>query len=335
MHSANTQRADRCAYAIGLDIGGTKIAAGVVGQDGKTLKTTSVASPSDEGESGTLALVIQVIEQLREEYPSILAIGVGAAGMVDWPSGYIRWAPNNGYRDLALKALLTKATGLPTVVDNDANVAAWAEVRLGAGQGYDSMAVLTVGTGIGAGLILDGKIYRGATGIGGEIGHVIVDPRGASCACGSTGCLETMASGTALGRIGRREAAQEPMGALAALAGDPGKVTGEIVFKAASAGDPTARSLFNEIGDWLGIGIASLVNLLDIQLVVIGGGLGTTGELLLRPARSSFERFIFSRTHRRMPSIVSAHLGGEAGITGAGILALDSIGITTSTEDHD
>jgi glucokinase len=332
MCSPSMQHAGGCAYAIGLDVGGTKIAAGVVGLDGNILTSISVATPADEGESGTLTLAVQIIEQLRQEYPEVQAIGVGAAGMVDWPSGHIRWAPNNSYRDLALQTLLSRATDLPTIVDNDANAAAWAEVRLGAGKGYENLAVLTVGTGIGAGLILDGKIYRGATGIGGEVGHVIVDPRGAKCGCGSTGCLEAMASGTALGRAGREAASQDPEGMLATLAGGPEKVTGKVVFDAADAGDLIARALFGEVGYWLGIGIASLVNLLDIQLVVIGGGLSTTGELLLKPARSSFEQFVFSRTHRRLPSIVPARLGGEAGIAGAGILALDNIGVTADTE---
>jgi glucokinase len=308
-----------------VDVGGTKIAGGVVDQDGNVLASISVATPPGAGGARTFDISRQLIERLREQQPAVQAIGVGAAGMVDWPSGHIRWAPNNSYRDLFLKDLLREATGLPVVVDNDANIAAWAEARIGAGRGCSDLAVLTVGTGIGAGLVLNGELYRGATGIGGEMGHVIVNPRGAACGCGATGCLEAMASGSALGRLGREAARKDPSGALAKLAGAPARVTGEVVFTAARDGDPVACSLFDEIGYWLGIGIASLVNLLDIHLVVIGGGLSATKELLLRPARQSFEQFVFSPKHRELPSILGARLGSEAGIVGAAMLALDHV----------
>jgi glucokinase len=325
MRLRTVQSAAEPTYAIGLDIGGTKLAGGVVSSDGSLIKGLSVATPSHQEASGTVALMLRSIEQLRRECPEVAAIGAGAAGMVDWPSGHIRWAPNNGYKDLPLREILIKETGLPVVVDNDANVAAWGEMRIGAGAGYGNLAVLTVGTGIGAGLVLDGKLYRGATGIGGEFGHMIVNPRGATCGCGTTGCLEAMASGIALGRIARQAAAKDATGLMAELAGGPDKVDGKIVFAAAQAGDSIARSLFDEIGYWLGIGIASLVTLLDIQLVIIGGGLSVTEDLLLRPTRSSFEHFVFSRTHRELPRIVLAQLGEEAGVVGAGLLARDRL----------
>lgn len=309
--------------AIGLDIGGTKIAGGVVSRDGRVLKRTSIPTPPDVDESGTLGLLRQVIQGLRQEFPAVRSIGIGAAGMVDWPNGHIRWAPNNNYRDLSLKTILAEETGLPTVVDNDANVAAWAETRLGAGVGHRHLAALTVGTGIGAGLVFNGQLYRGSTGIGGEVGHIMVDPRGKSCGCGSTGCLEAMASGKALGHAGRAAAQQDRLGTLARLAGGPDKVTGETVFRAACQGDPTARSLFDEIGYWLGVGLASIVTLLDIELIVVGGGLSATGELLLAPTRSSLERHVFARARRKIPPVTSALFGGEAGTVGAAILALD------------
>src|SRR5262249_51884079 len=211
----------------------------------------------------------------------------GAAGLVDWPDGHVRWAPNNSYRDLPLRAILSAETGLPAVVDNDANAAAWAEARLGAGAGRRDLLVLTVGTGIGAGLILGGRGYRGATGIGGEAGHIIVDPGGPRCGCGSTGCLEALGSGGALSRAGREAAWRDPGGTLARLAGGPGQVTGETVFQAARDGDATALALFAKAGYWLGGGIASLARPLDSELVGGGGGRGAGGGPPPRPGRAA------------------------------------------------
>jgi glucokinase len=311
----------RCA--IGLDIGGTKIAGGVVADDGTILDLVEVPTPATGDSVETLEALRKVIDSLRDRYPAVEAVGAGAAGMVDWPSGHIRWAPNNAYRELPLRQLLAQETGLPAVVDNDANVAAWAEARHGAAAGYGHAVVLTVGTGIGAGILLGGQLQRGHSGLGGEIGHITVTPDGSLCGCGNTGCLEAMASGTALGRAGREAAAADPDGILATLAGGPDKVTGQVVFDAARHGDGTARELFGQIGYWLGVGIASVVNLLDIERVVIGGGLVSAGELLLGPARKSFARFLFGSTRRPPPQIVRARFGPDAGVVGAAALALD------------
>ena len=198
--------------AIGLDIGGTKIAGGVVTDDGTVLDLIETPTPATGDAAETLEVLRKVIDSLRDRHPAVEAIGAGAAGMVEWPSGHIRWAPNNAYRELPLRQLLTQETGLPAVVDNDANVAAWAEARHGAAVGYGHVVVLTVGTGIGAGVVLGGQLQRGHSGLGGEIGHIILTPDGSPCGCGNTGCLEAMASGTALGRAGREAAAADPDG---------------------------------------------------------------------------------------------------------------------------
>ena len=307
--------------AIGIDIGGTKIAAGVVTSDGKILEAAT--APTPQRQDHVVQHLLAIIKDLQGRYPDVAAVGVGAAGMVDWPSGHIRWAPNNSYSDLPLQQLLTEGSGLPAVVENDANAAAWAEATIGAGAGLGNIIALTIGTGIGAGIILDGELQRGETGIAGEAGHLIVNPVGGEpCGCGATGCLEATASGTALGRAGRRAAAADPAGRLATLAGAPAKVTGETVYQAACDGDPTARQLFDQIGFWLGIGIASLVNVFDPQLIILGGGLVTTGNLLMIPARASFERFVFARPHRELPALAPAQMGADAGLIGAALLAL-------------
>ncbi len=312
---------NRPVLAIGLDVGGTKIAGGVVAADGTVVERMPAFPTPPEDAAATLTVLLRVISELRARHPDVEAIGVGAAGLVEWPRGYIRWAPNNVYRALPLRELLSEATGLPVIVDNDANTAAWAEARLGAGASY--MAFLTIGTGLGGGLILGGQLYRGTTGIGAEVGHIAVDPDGPyECGCGNVGCLEAVASGTALGRYGR-EAAAGQGSLLAEMAGGAANVTGETVFKAAQAGDEAACSLFARLGRWLGIGIASLVNLFDFELIVIGGGVAAAGDLLLVPARASFEQFVFARAHRQLPAIAFARLGSEAGWVGSAILALD------------
>ena len=307
--------------AIGIDIGGTKIAGGVVTEAGLILDRTRVPTPPDD-EPATLAALFAAVDELLARHRRVDAIGVGAAGLVEWPGGRARWAPHNSYRRLELRRLLHERTGLPTTVDNDANAAAWAESRFGAGAGGGDLVLVTVGTGIGGGLVLGGHLYHGEHGFAGELGHLIVAPDGDRCACGNRGCLEAMASGSTLGRLGREAAAGDPGGRLAALAGGPGLVTGEMVFAAAGEGDKVALALFERVGHWLGVGIASLVTIFDPDLVVVGGGVAATGELLLAPARASFERYVHGRAHRDLPPVVPARLGGDAGLVGAATLAL-------------
>ena len=316
-----TAATEEVSYAVGVDIGGTKIAAGVVTSGGQVLRKATAPTPQDQDD--LVQHILAIIKDLQSHYPGVAAVGVGAAGMIDWPTGHIRWAPNNSYSDLPLQQLLAEGSGLPAFVENDANAAAWAEAVVGAGAGLSNVIVLTIGTGIGAGIILNGELQRGETGIAGEAGHIIINPVGGEvCGCGATGCLEAMASGTALGRAGRRAAAVDPGGRLAQLAGTAANVTGETVYQAALAGDPTARQLFDELGYWLGVGIASLVNVFDPQLVVLGGGLVTTGDLLLAPTHRCFERFVFARPHRTLPALALARMGADAGVIGAALLAL-------------
>jgi glucokinase len=318
---ARTAATEETGYAVGIDIGGTKIAAGVVTSDGRIIR--KVASPTPQHQDHLVRHILGVIDDLQGDYPDVAAVGVGAAGMIDWPTGHIRWAPNNSYSDLPLQQLLAEGSGLPAVVENDANAAAWAEAAVGAGTGLGNVIALTIGTGIGAGIILNGELQRGETGIAGEAGHIIINPIGGElCGCGATGCLEAMASGTSLGLLGRRAAAADPEGLLAQLAGTAASVTGETVYQAALMGDPAARQLFGQLGFWLGVGIASLVNVFDPQLVILGGGLVTTGDLLLTPTHASFERFVFARPHRQLPDLALARLGPDAGLIGAALLAL-------------
>jgi len=310
--------------AIGVDVGGTKIAAGVVDSDGNILESGSVATPRGDGEA-TAQAIFAAVDGLRAKY-EVSAIGVGAAGHVTWPDGCIRYAPNIAYRDFALGRMLRERTGLPCAVDNDAAVAALAEHRLGAGRGVNDFVLVTVGTGIGGGLVLGGRVYRGARGFAAEVGHMVVAGDGPECACGRRGCWEQLASGTSLDRLAR-EAVAAGRGAaiLDAAGGDPTRVAGLAVFEAASAGDPVAVSLFAEVGGWLGLGLGNLANILEPALLIVGGGLVKTGDLLLEPARQALPPFAKANAEfgyfKPIP-IVPAELGQEAGLVGAALLGL-------------
>jgi len=312
----------RARFAIGLDVGGTKIAGGVVDAAGSLHAELTEPTPEPSDGEAVTAVLVELVERLREREPAVEAVGLGAAGIVDWPSGRVVWAPNNAYRDWPVRNLLQQATGLPVTVDNDANVATLAEARLGRGR-YHDMALVTVGTGIGGGLLLGDALYRGRTGRGAEIGHIVVDPAGPPCACGNRGCLEAHASGTALGRMGRDAAAGEPDGLIARLGAAHGGVSGPTVTAAALQGDPTARRLFDRLGSWLGVGIASLTTIFELDVVVVGGGLVETGELLLAPARAAAREFAYAPSERGVVPVVAATRGGEAGLVGAALLALD------------
>lgn len=309
--------------AVGFDIGGTKISCGIVTEDGHQVEALPpTPTPHDPAEMVTL--LAAAVKDARIRHAAICAVGVGAAGLVEWPEGYIRFAPNNAYRNLPLRRLLEDVVDLPTFVDNDANVAALAEARLGDSPAH--MMFLTIGTGVGAGLVLGGKLYRGGNGIGGEVGHLVVDPNGETrCGCGNIGCLEAVASGSALARYGQEAAGMDSDGEILRLAGSLTAVTGEVVLKAALTGDPVAQSIYERVGRWLGVGIASLTNVLDLQQVAIGGGVAAAGELLLHPIRTSLDRYLFARDHRTMPQICLATQGVDAGWMGAALLALESI----------
>lgn len=308
--------------ALGVDIGRTKIAAGIVDAAGQLLESVAIAAPPAADAVAVSNAVVRIAREMGAKYPDLAAVGVGTAELVEWPEGATLPAQGTGGK-FPLRAVLEKATNLPVVVDSDANVASWAEARVGAAAGKRDIVLLTIGTGIGGGFIFDGKIYRGANGFAGEVGHLVVKPFGEPCVCGNCGCWEALASGTALGRNGKRAATMRPEGLLARLAGSPDQVSGEIVFKAALKGDPQALALFDELGFWLGIGIASIILLFDPEIIVIGGGLAKTGDLLLSSARLSAKHNIFVRGDRLSP-IVQAKYLAEAGVVGAAILALDT-----------
>jgi glucokinase len=310
--------------AVGIDVGGTKINALRVARDGEVLDRKQAATPADD-EEATLAAMIDIARATISD--DVLAIGVGAAGLIDASDGVMSFAPNLAWRNLPIAARMRDALDLPVQVDNDANVAAYGEYRFGAGRGYRHMLLVAVGTGIGGGIISDGRLFRGANGFAAEIGHIIVEPGGPPCGCGNRGCWEQVAAGRAIDRMGR-EAARERAGSiLARLAGgDPDAVTGAHVTRAARDGDEASLRILSEVGRRLGEGIAGLVNTLDPQIVVVGGGAVVAGDLLLEPARAAFLDSVEGPEYRPRVPIVAATLGNDAGAVGAASLALEELG---------
>ncbi len=311
------------AQAVGVDVGGTKILGLRAGRDGTALERHEVPTPADD-EEATLAAMIEVVRRLRT--PEVLVAGVGAAGLVDHQDGVLRSAPNLAWRELPIVARMREALGLSVLLDNDANAAALGEFRFGAGRGYRHMLLVTVGTGIGGGIVSDGVLFRGAHGFAAEIGHFTVDPSGPRCGCGARGCWEQMASGHAIGRLGRERMSNAGGWLIAELAGgDPDAVTGSVVTEAAARGDRTALDILGEVGRWLGVGIAGLVNILDPQVVIVGGGAATAGDLLLEPARAAFAENVEGARYRPRVELVPARLGADAGAIGAAALALEEL----------
>jgi glucokinase len=242
--------------------------------------------------------------------------------MVDFASGTLRSAPNLAWREIRLRDLVAERTGLPCVVDNDANVAAWGEYRFGAARGYRHALVVTVGTGIGGGIVADGELFRGAHGFAAEIGHFIVEPGGPPCGCGNRGCWEQVASGRALDRAARAEVERDAGGRIAALAAGA-EPSGLHVSEAAGEGAPAAVAIFEVVGRRLGEGIAGLVNILDPEVVIVGGGVAEVGAVLLEPARRAFLDAVEAPEHRPEVPILAAALGNDAGAIGAAALGLD------------
>ncbi|WP_433049697.1 ROK family glucokinase [Dactylosporangium sp. CS-033363] len=308
---------------IGVDIGGTKVLGGVVDTAGDVLIQTRRDTPAqDPGE--TAERIIDVIKELSAAH-EVEAVGIGAAGWVDATRSIVQFAPNLAWRDEPLRDKIQQAVGLPTVVENDGNVAAWAEFRFGAAHDADdSMVLYTVGTGIGSGIVIGGRLIRGANGVAGEIGHTTMVPGGHPCGCGRQGCLEQYTSGNALVRFARADARARPEAAALLLqeaGGDPDKIQGPAVTAAARLGDPVAIGAFEQVGRWLGVAFVDIVQTLDPQVIVIGGGVSEAGDLLLKPARASYEEQLSNRGRLPVAEIRPALMGNLAGVVGAADLA--------------
>jgi len=309
------------SLAVGIDVGGTKIAGGVV-EDGTVLTTARRDSPARHPAAiaDTIAEVVRELAEGRD----VVAVGVGAAGFVTLDGSRVMFAPHLAWRDEPLRDLVRDRIGLPTVVENDANAAGWAEYRFGAGQGARALVIATIGTGIGGGLVLGGEVFRGGFGVAAEFGHMRVVPGGRLCACGLLGCWETYASGTALSVRARELAQENPSSApvlLDLVGGHLDDITGQLVSEAAEQGDPAACQSFAELARWIGQGVASLTAALDPDVVVIGGGVSESPHLDIDEVSAAFRAAETGSGHRPVPEIRRAVLGNRAGLVGVADLA--------------
>jgi glucokinase len=311
--------------AIGVDVGGTTVKAGLVAEDGSVSETSSRPTPIESADQ-VATTIADAVKTLQDKASGeITAVGIGAAGFVDAERATVLFAPNLPWRDEPLRDAVSDLVGLPVVVENDANAMAWGEYRFGAGQGADNLVCVTIGTGIGGGIILGGTLLRGSYGLAAEFGHQRVIPDGRRCGCGNRGCWEQYCSAGALTREARHLTRVAPAAAarLLELAGEDGLdgITGEVVTRAAQEGDAAALDCFAQIGGWLGQGLADVAATLDPARFVVGGGVVAAGDLLLEPARKRYAESLTAHGHRPLADIVAATLGNDAGIVGAADLA--------------
>ena len=305
---------------VGLDLGGTKCLGVVLDAEGRVVAEHRVRTP--RGEEAIVDVLAAVAEALRPGVPAGTRVGVGAPGLVD-RAGVLRFAPNlPGVADLDVRGELEARLGVGVRVDNDASCAGWAEGQVGAARGASHAVLVTLGTGIGGGLVVDGRLQVGARGFAGEVGHMVVDPNGPPCPCGKRGCWERFASGSGLGRLGRQAAEAGQAGRIVELAGgEPEDVRGEHVTRAAAEGDAPAQAVVERFARWLALGLANLANVFDPETFVIGGGLVEAGEVLFGPTRAAFADLVFAAEHRPGVAVVPAALGERAGAIGAALLA--------------
>lgn len=297
---------------VGIDLGGSKLLAVRV-EDGEVVARELFASAGGD-------LLDTAKAAIRELWTDdVVAVGAGIAGLVRFPDGVFVWGPHVAGSNIPVRRILEEEFGVPALVDNDANVAALAELRLGAAVGRSDVLLVTLGTGIGGAVVANGEVYRGSS-FAGEWGHMLYQANGLQCDCGKRGCWETVASGPALARLGREFNLLNPDGQLARRLSD-GNFSAETITSAADGGDETARGLVSQVGAAFGHGLCSLIAIFDPEMIVVGGGLGSVGESLLGPARRIAADALHGGSHRPLPPIVVAELGPESGAIGAALLA--------------
>ncbi|HTW15281.1 MAG TPA: ROK family protein [Nocardioides sp.] len=305
------------ALFIGVDVGGTKVMASAVDARGRVLRTAHRSTP------GRLVDPVVVEDALTEAVQEVAGrraidgVGLAAAGFVDGAGERVMFAPHLPWRGEQVRARLMERWGTTVVLDNDANCAARAEVAFGAARGATDAIVVTLGTGIGGAVVLNGRVHRGSNGMAGEFGHMQVVPDGQACECGGTGCWEQYCSGNALARHARAQLGRVPTLLDDLCDGDPARLVGPMVTQGADQGDRVALEAFASVGDWLGVGVANLVAAFDPDVVVIAGGVSAAGEHLLAPARAALARSLVGTGHRVVPPLLRATLGPEAGVVGA------------------
>jgi len=312
-------------YIIAVDIGGTQIRAALCNREGHILHRVAHPTQAQEGPEAVIGRIKEAIRQAAGQHlGEVQAIGIASAGPLDPWEGVIIKAPNlPGWEQVPLRALLEEEFGLPVYLGNDANLAALAEQRFGAGKGTRHLIYITHSTGIGGGIIVDGRMLLGSKGLGAEVGHIVLDIDGPRCGCGGIGCLEAMAAGPAIARnaVQAIQAGRETL-ILELVDGDLSRITAKEVNKAAQQGDPLGIELIRQAGELLGIGLVSLIHLFNPEIIVIGGGVSKAGELLFKPVRETVRARCMAEDYWRNMPIVPAALGDDVGLMGAMALVL-------------
>jgi glucokinase len=310
---------------IGIDAGGTKLLGGVVDEQ-MVVHHRVHRTWRGAGRQETLDIFTDAVEEVRAAAPDVEAIGFGIPALVEWEAGVSRWSNHLPLDGVPFRDLMSERLGLPVLVDNDGNASMLAEGRQGAAAGARHAVMISLGTGIGGGLWLNGDVYRGATGVGAEMGHSVLLLHGPDCPgdCPGIGCFEALVSGTAIGREGMRRAEADPDSALGRRLAADQEITGGIVTEMAHDGDPVARDVLAEVGERLGFGLVGLVNIFNPEVIVIGGGAVRAGDLLLEPARRVIADHALPPA-REIVRLAPAHYGDEAGMMGAALMALESL----------
>jgi len=317
-------------FFIGIDIGGTNIQAGVVGASGKIMQRKSGPTLVHEGKNRVIERICNFITELIENIGSgsVIGIGIGSAGVIDIERGVVVTSPNfPDWKDVPLKEIISSRYGITTVLDNDANVVVYGEYLVGAARGASSLIGLTLGTGVGGAIILDGNIWHGCEGMAGEIGHITVVPDGPECVCGNFGCLEAYASATAIVKHTLERLSNTSQGPIlrSSLLKDFSDLTSTKIYEAALLGDGLAKEVFAEAGMYLGIALGSLINIFNPEQVVIGGGVINAWDFFYSSLREEVNKRAFARPAKRV-DILPAVLGEDAGIIGAAGLAAGTLG---------
>ncbi len=311
--------------AVGVDLGGTKIYSLVADSEGHVLgedrRPTNAVLGVDSVVERIVASARAALHNANVELADVLGLGISTPGPCDPARGLISEAPNLGWINVPLVELVRKKVGVPTLLENDAAAAAYGEMRFGAARGKQHVVYVTLGTGIGGGIIIDGRIYRGASGAAGEVGHLVLEPDGVLCGCGARGCLEALASGTAIERDAQKAIAEGRSAVMAEIAGDRG-VTGEVVLEAAQRGDAAAEEIIQRAGRYLGLGLVGLLNTFNPEALILGGGLVGLGDLYLGPAFAAARECGFEQILNDV-TMTTAELGGRSGALGAAALIND------------
>ncbi len=314
---------DMTLAAIGVDIGGSAAKGGVVDSSGAIVHRVEIATDPSAATKTVIAVVEESVEWAREQHIELMGVGIGAAGFIDADTGSIVQSPNVTYDDPNIAAAVRSRIDLQVMVDNDANAAAWGERCFGAARGVDHLAMVTLGTGVGSGFVVAGRLIRGAHGAAAELGHMVVDPSGPRCPCGLRGCLEQFASGSAIAARAKEAMVEAPESSIVDLAETPDEITALDVARAAKEYDETARAVLRRAGRMLGIGLANVVNLFDPEVIVLAGSVSGAGESYLGPARDQLNQMLMAQRRRPVRLDVSV-LGKDAGLLGAAALVLEA-----------